>query len=185
MKPSYDPSAMRMKLKTPANDLKSLLMSLPNHEAVTDTFDYVIGALYGLSRAIETGFVDRLGGWHSTYRPHLLQYIDCVLKSEKINERWLAGFYFNSAIQRLAASFDRIPKLLGASGANAHARMANVNPQNCPAWHKVYKEVNVFKHEIAGRASGRQVTVEQAVAAMEELVQLLKANQRKLATMYL
>jgi hypothetical protein len=175
---------MRLKLETPANDLRSLLIALPDHEAITDIFDYVLGALYGLSRAIETGFVDRPSGWHSTYRPHLPQYVERILKNKRPNERWLAGFYFNSAIQRMAASFDRIPKLLGASGQNARSRMTRVSPQKNIAWDKVYEEVNALKHDIDGRASGRTVTLEQAVAALVEIVHLLKANEKKLASMY-
>jgi hypothetical protein len=184
MKPTYDVSAMRLKVAAPANDLRNLLMTLPDHEAITDTFDYILGALYGLSRAIETGFVDRSAGWHSTYRPNLPQYVERILKNETPHERWLAGFFFNSAIQRMAASFDRIPKLLGASGPNARSRMEIVSPQKNVAWDGVYEEVNAFKHDIEGRASGRTVTLEQAIAAFVEIVQLLKANERKLALMY-
>src|ERR1700732_2736263 len=118
MKTSYDVSAMRLKLEAPAKDVKKLLIALPDHDAVTDILDYTVGALYGLSRAVESGFVDRPAGWHNTYRPHLPQYVERILKDESLNEKWLAGFYFNSAIQRIAACFDRIPKLLGAAGKN-------------------------------------------------------------------
>lgn len=184
MQISYDRFAVRLKLEASATDLKALLIALPDHNAVTDVLDYVVGALYGLSRAVETGFVDRSSNWHSTYRPHLPQYVGRIVKNEKLNEKWLAGFYFNSAIQRIAASFDRIPKLLGASGPNARSRMAKVSAQKNIAWDKVYEEVNAFKHDIEGRASGRTVTLEEAVAALGEIVQLLKTNEKKLSSVY-
>jgi hypothetical protein len=184
MKTSYDASAVRLKLEAPARDLKKLLMALPDHDAVTDILDYVVGALYGLSRAVEAGFVDRSAGWHSTYRPHLPQYVERILENERLNEKWLAGFHFNSAIQRIAACFDRIPKLLGSTDKYAHKRMADVSAQKNIAWEKVYDEVNALKHDIKGRASGRKVKLEEAIDAFTELVQLLKANEKRLASMY-
>ena len=44
--------------------------------------------------------------------PFLTKYALDILEERNANELWLVGFYFNSAIQRLAASYDRIPKLL-------------------------------------------------------------------------
>jgi hypothetical protein len=36
-----------------------LLKSLPDHDATTDTLDYVVGVLYGLVRAGDLEFIDR------------------------------------------------------------------------------------------------------------------------------
>jgi hypothetical protein len=180
MKPKYDASEMQLRVEAPAKDLKSLLITLPDHYAITDIFDYILGALYGLSRAIEIGFIDRPAGWHNTYRPHLPQYVGCILEKKKLNDKWLAGFYFNSAIQRIAACFDRIPKSLGATGPNARARMAKVSEQTMVAWDKVYTEVNALKHDVTGRAQGRTVGIEDAVNAFTEVVGFLKTNANKL-----
>jgi hypothetical protein len=43
--------------------LHSLLKTLPDHDAITDTLDYVVGAVYGLQRAMHWGFIDRPGTW--------------------------------------------------------------------------------------------------------------------------
>jgi len=35
-----------------AKHLKRLLIDLPNHDAITDVFDYVVGAQYGLTQGL-------------------------------------------------------------------------------------------------------------------------------------
>jgi hypothetical protein len=57
MKPSYDVAHLTQRLQQQAEQLKALLVRLPDHEAVTDVFDYVVGAQYGLTKALEIGFV--------------------------------------------------------------------------------------------------------------------------------
>jgi hypothetical protein len=184
LKPIYDAAELKQQLEQSADNLKTLLIKLPDHDAITDVFDYVVGAQYGLMKAIEIGFVDRAGTWHSTYRPHLPQYVELISGQKPVNDLWLAGFYFNSGIQRLAACFDRIPKLLGASGANARERMKTVNTGSYASWDKVYAEINAFKHEVTGKAAGRTVTLTEAVKAFEEVTALLKASEPSLAANY-
>jgi hypothetical protein len=184
LKPAYDPASLKQRIQDQAKHLKRLLIDLPDQEAITDVFDYVVGAQYGLTKALEMGFVDRVGMWHSTYRPHLPLYVEHIATDKLVNDLWLAGFYFNSGIQRLAACFDRVPKLLGASGENAGKRMKKANTGSYVAWEKVYKEVNAFKHAITGKAAGRTVSMEDAVQAFEEALTLLVRNEANLARIY-
>lgn len=184
MKPAYDTANLKQQIQCQAEHIKALLVTLPDHDAITDVFDYVVGAQYGLVKAIEIGFVDRPGTWHSTYRPHLPQYVEYISIQKPVNDLWLAGFYFNSGIQRLAACFDRIPKLLGAKGKTAQKRMKNINSKKYGEWKKVYDEINAFKHDVSGRAKGRLVSMTEAVKAFEQAVALLKSNEAKLAATY-
>ena len=167
-----------------AKHLNRLLIKLPDHIAITDVFDYMVGAQYALTHALEIGFVDRPGSWQSTYRPHLPQYVEYIAAKKPVNKLWLAGFFFNSGIQRLAACFDRIPKLLRASGTTARKRMRNANAGTYVKWEKVYDEVNAFKHAVTGKAAGRTVTLEDAVKAFEEAMDLLVKNETNLAKFY-
>ena len=137
-----------------------------------------------LQKAIELGFVDRPAAWHSTYRPHLPQYVDAIQKSKPLNELWLAGFYFNSSIQRLAACFDRIPKLLQAAGINARNRMAAVNSSAYAEWDAVYEEINAFKHDAVGRATGRRVGMSEAVIPFTQAVSLITDTESRLSSLY-
>jgi hypothetical protein len=77
--------------------LHGLLRKLPDHEAITDTLDYVIGAVYGLERAIHWGFRNRSGTWEREYRPFLTKYVLDIAAGRDANPLWVAGLYFNSA----------------------------------------------------------------------------------------
>jgi hypothetical protein len=58
---------------------------------------------------------DRSSGFVSLYRPHLAKYALQVVGDGNINSLWFGALFFNSAIQRLASAFDRIPRMLGAT----------------------------------------------------------------------
>jgi len=48
MKPAYDPAALKQRMQEQTKHLKRLLVNLPDHDAITDVFDYIVGAQYGL-----------------------------------------------------------------------------------------------------------------------------------------
>ncbi len=174
--------------------LHQLFLQLPDHDAVTDTLDYVLGALFGLACADQLGFRDRKGAHFSVYRPHLANYALEVPRNQSVNQLWTAGFYFNSAIQRIASAFDRIPRMLGAKKTknkggkrvptSAKQRMAEVNSTAFDKWEKVYDEVNAFKHDPRGRAAGRTVAMSDAIESFEQLLTLLNASAAQLAARY-
>jgi hypothetical protein len=174
--------------------LHNLFVELPDHPAVTDTFDYVLGALYGLVQAYRLGFKDRSTQYVPVYRPHLANYALEVSKGGPLDSVWNAGFHFNSGIQRLAAAFDRLPQMLGAKmkkrirgktrSTTAKERMADVNPNPCPHWETVYDEVNVFKHNPEGRAAGRTVRMNNALLAFGEMTQLILDKKAAIAKRY-
>jgi hypothetical protein len=174
--------------------LSELLLSLPEGDAITDTLDYILGALHGLSSAHRTGFVDRPSAFVPFYRAYLVNDALNVSSNKSLNPLWLAGYDFNSALQRVAAAFDRIPRMLGANlnkrngkkavATSAKERMAAVNAKPYENWLKVYDEVNAFKHSPDGRATGRTVSMDEAVSAFGEMTRLLIDNKTKLITRY-
>ena len=174
--------------------LHQLFLDLPDHNAVTDTLDYMLGALYGLSRAHQLGFRDRPGGHFPIYRPHLANYALEVPKGREIDKLWSAGFYFNSSIQRIASAFDRIPRMLGARmekniggkklSTSAKDRMREVSRKPFTKWEQVYDEVNAFKHAPEGRAAGRTVTMADAIESFEQMLNLLTDGKQTLVTRY-
>jgi hypothetical protein len=172
------------RLKVMATRLHSLLKALPENDAITDTLDYVIGALYGLKRAKSLGFSDRPGVRHETYGAYLTKYVLDIAYGNQVHSLWLGGFYFNSAIQRLAASYDRIPGLLGAGEGKARERMISVSGSEGKDWYSVYKEVNALKHDPKGMAKGRRVTLEMALNAVDELLDLVEAKSSDLSARY-
>lgn len=173
--------------------LHNLLRGLPDDRAITDTLDYAIGALHGLAKAIDLKFVDRSGESDRTYRPFLAQYVLSIAELKPVHSTWLAGFYFNSAIQRIAACYDRIPKLLGAEekkGGDAGSRMDKVNGakredhKRVEHWKNVYEEFNPFKHSPEGKASGRGIGLEDALSAFDELLRLVESKRERLNEAY-
>lgn len=169
--------------------LHELLNELPQHPAVTDTLDYILGAIYGLCQADLNGFKNRPAAYVPEYHPHLANYAINLAEGRRMDSVWTAGFFFNSGIQRLAAVFDRIPKMLGAetrkmvgakSKPTARGRMLEVNPAPHAHWEKVYGEVNAFKHDPEGLAAGRTVTMDDAVSACSEVLDLLVRSKESI-----
>src|SRR5437867_145759 len=103
---------VKSRLKRMGERLQELLKTLADDEEITDTLDYIAGALHALMRAEDVGFVDRPAALHPTYRPFLAKYVLDIVSGRPPHKLWLAGFYFNSGIQRIAACYDRIPRLL-------------------------------------------------------------------------
>jgi hypothetical protein len=167
------PQSTSERLQKVGGSLHQLLLDLPDTDAITDTIDYLLGALYGLYRAQELGFRDRGGQQFSVYRAHLANDALRIPKGQTVNQLWLAGFYFNSAIQRLASAFDRIPKMLDAKKTSAADRMKEVNRDDYAHWEHVYREVNDFKHKPVGRYAGRGVAMADALAAFDQTLTLL------------
>ena len=180
----YVPVPTATRLHDFANRLSDLLRNLRDEDAITDTLDYVLGALYGLDRAHELGFRDRTMPHGDNYRPHLANYAIGISRNETLNTFWMAGFYFNSAIQRIAAAFDRIPRMLGVKVVKRESTQDRMKKIAAPAsfanWLNVHKEVNRLKHPSEGLAAGRKVTMDRALAAFEELISLLETKKSEL-----
>ncbi|HEY2359667.1 MAG TPA: hypothetical protein VGK36_01025 [Candidatus Angelobacter sp.] len=188
------PKTIQEQLTNYGVSLHELFVDLPQHSAITDTLDYILGALYALSRAHDLGFRDRKSGHLSSYRPNLAKYALSISKSENINRRWMAGFYFNSSIQRIAAAFDRLPQMLKAKmekrvagkrkSTSARERMAEVNSAAFAHWQRVYDEVNAFKHSPEGRADGRTVLMDDALLAFQQMLGLIATSKPTLKSLY-
>jgi hypothetical protein len=109
-----------------------------------------------------------------------------------VNGIWRAGFYFNSAIQRIASAFDRFPQMLGAKmkvkgkqqKTYVKDRMKEVNPDDYAEWELLYDEVNDFKHSPEGTAAGRSVKMADALTAFEQVIGLLNRGTPKLIERY-
>jgi hypothetical protein len=170
--------------------IHELLKVLPDAVPITDTLDYLLGALHGLKQAADVGFRDRPSRYVDEYRPWLAQYALDIAFGKPLNRLWEGGLYFNSGIQRLAALFDRIPKLLQApeelngKSTTAKIRMKYVNRTVPASWGLVYDEINAFKHSPEGRALGRKVETKHALAAFDELLTLLESKVTELSKLY-
>ncbi|HZT34629.1 MAG TPA: hypothetical protein VFA15_01825, partial [Nitrososphaera sp.] len=185
------PRSMPKQLRDLGESFHQLFNHLPNHIDITDTLDYLLGALYGLRRAYELDFRDRSADHHKNYRDNLAVYCLEIPQRGQVNPLWTAGFYFNSAIQRLASAFDRITQMFGEKATKdnpARKRMAKVNAKikagSYAEWEKIYQEVNLLKHPPSGLARGRTVTLADAFKALAQTLDLIEKGKKIIIERY-
>ena len=177
------------------------LDELPDHDAVTDVFDYLAGAIYSLKQCEALRSWNRKGGRLTNYKKKVSQYLSEIPNGKPPNEYWISGYFLNSTMLRIAACYDRIPKLILKRdklkrNESAHTLMNSVLASvavggvaasfcmNCPSWKAVYKEVNKLKHDRSSFAGGRSVSKDDVKGALEEIASLLEAKKNEIAHAY-
>jgi len=163
------------------------LNDLPDHPAVADVFDYLAGAIFSLKHCAALPFLNRKGGQVAGYKKILSRYLSAIPEGRSPNPYWVCGFYFNSAMVRIAACYDRIPKMiLKRKKGKAHKLMESVwgDSSSYPKWKAVYKEVNKLKHAAVGLGLGRGVSMGDVMAALLEIVSLLEAKKIDIISAY-
>lgn len=162
------------------------LDDLPDHPAVVDVFDYLAGAIFSVVRA-GPQFLNRRGGQVANYKKMLSRYLSEMPDGPSPNPYWVCGYYVNSAMLRIAACYDRIPKMiLKRKKGNAHQLMQAicVDPSSYANWRAVYEEVNKLKHDAEGLASGRHVSKDEVMRALNEIVSLLETTKSAVIAAY-
>ena len=119
------------------------------------------GALHGLLRASELGYTDARSrpapaGMASEFGDTLA----ALANGAEPPQMWLAGFFFNSAIMRLAALNERLPESRDVAAA-------------------IRRSVNLLKHRADAHISGqRPITFAQAAKGAEDLCSVLVADMQ-------
>jgi hypothetical protein len=141
---------------------------------LSDTLDFAIGAIYALLKAIEFGYVDRTKALSPNYWTSLATRAENMGRGTLPGrDHWVAGFYFNSALMRISAVYERTAKKLsGRQRGDVPHLLRLIDPPfvNNPQLEKVRIEVNNLKHEECGLSEGRKVKLEEAIGALIELV---------------
>lgn len=177
-------------LRTLADRLRPLLEAAQTEEERAP-LDYLLGALHALFRARQLEFVDRSGPLDATYWNGPLTRVRYMQAGDiRTDGKWLAGFYFNAALARIAAALDRIVTLVEVRSRgkkNSGKFWERLQGLGWGTWHKpdfklasgqpskaysTYAEVNFLKHDPKGRATGRQVTFADAISAFREVLDL-------------
>jgi hypothetical protein len=170
-------------LKRLAERLKVQMESASTAEE-RDPLDYLLGALHSLFRATQLGYQHRgfpLGNkyWAEGPMPRVRLMTEGKIRVEG---KWLAGFYFNSALARIAAAFERAVrhkakrKKIGTGVQSVWGLLGALQLRHFERGNLalVYGEVNPLKHEAAGLAKGRRVSLADAIAAFGEMLDLLE-----------
>jgi hypothetical protein len=186
-------------MAAPVDTLPRLLVLSRDIPELTHTFTFLTGAMYALREATSQGYRDR-ADYSETDRANHLSRLHNVIASlsagSSLEPVWLAGFYYNAAIMRIDACYERFLKaMLQAAGAKpakgkshrskTHAWAGQLEqllslhpaiPRHHLEWART--EVNKLKHGLYGRVPdnmvGQPIDVPNAEAAVSELVGLME-----------
>jgi len=127
---------MDVRLTQSVRRLHGLTAELP---AIRELLDYLYGAVHALARAHALNYRDRTGPLPGDYQANMLKRMHrAILGRLSYHGPWLAGFYFNSAIQRLAAAYHRTRRAVPCQSEGfKHAHLDKVN-----------EDVDDLKHDI-------------------------------------
>ena len=141
------------------------------------------GIAYSIRRATELGF-DGLAGIDSDQYRTVLRDTGAMLKLGRDPEPvWLSGFFFNSAVIRIAAASHRAFRLLFRVDTGGFRALANravkegrVTEAEISQLIECHLDVNEFKHDADALLlfNRRIATVAQATDAANQLVRLVK-----------
>jgi adenylate kinase family enzyme len=147
--------------------------------SLRDSLDYLLGAVYALLVAQELGYADRDSALPENYWTAPQKRAgDMAIGIVRKDGKWASGFFFNSALLRIAADYHRVLQLLTGKDESVPKLVELVKPEfKHVHLDAVHKEVNVLKHSPGGVASGRSVKFVNGVDALEELVDLIEARQ--------
>jgi hypothetical protein len=135
----------------------------------TALVSFLVGACYALSRAAQLNYVDETG------RMRALEYAARVrgVAAQIANgtpllsdPNWLASFYFNAALQRMAALNERIGSHFDGGKSD-----------RAPA---VRRDVNALKHNRRSASEiGRLTSIEAATSTLEALANWLEEHVQR------
>ncbi len=143
-------------------------------DPVVGALDDLLGAVYALVSAVEKDFKGKPGP--SDFGAVVTRAQQLADGEVRKDGNWMAGFHFNSALFRISAVFDRLPK---SFGGHALAR-SRYQKKKGKAWddasaHAVRLEVNRLKHKASGVFGKRRKAFDEAKLAVEQLLDLAEA----------
>jgi hypothetical protein len=156
--------------------LASRLFRLIGDPKLDDPLDLAVGAVQALTHAEELGYKDRGFPLPAAYYAKVKKLAETLARGELVTDKpWLGGFYFNSALLRIAADYHQVLKLI--TGRDDYVpRLRERLPPTFKRikLDKVHEEVNAIKHEPTGVSQGRNVEFAEAIEALEELTDLIE-----------
>lgn len=170
---------MAQRLKEAARVLSELVLAFPPKH-LGDLLDITAGALASLIRAEQLQYVDRIGEeLPPEYYRKLSERIEKMTAGTLPPKgRWIAGYYFNSALLRLGAAREITKRLLDNLDKGKRYPGPNLKPKESD---KLYLEYCSFKHDLRSLRVGRDVTFEQALQALDELIEVFSKRRAQLA----
>lgn len=158
---------------------------LPTDEIGKGLKGLMVGAVYSLRQAADLGFeyrdAQRLGPDYAVELDDVCNYL--LSPTEKLlPDKWLAGFFFNSALIRIAAGSHRVLRMLlgGDDGGFDNLAMRvmcekGVDLDTICLLKSVYQDMNSFKHHRDKLLGKRRIkTLDDGIDAAEKLLKLIR-----------
>jgi hypothetical protein len=117
--------------------------------------DDLLGAIYALITAEELGYQGKTS--QSDLKALRDRSNDVAAGKVRFDGSWMGGYHFNSALFRISAIFDRLPKALTCCHVTSEAayRTKKGIPWDKKYAHKIRKQVNRMKHVPGGTFPAR------------------------------
>jgi hypothetical protein len=146
------------------------------------SLDDLLGAVYSLIYATNYDYDERQKPLRPLdFQAVLIRAQDMAACKVRTEGKWTAGFYFNNALFRIAAIYHRSLKIVtGRERTRLYVDALRPTARaSFPKWTdanlaKLHKEVNGLKHTPDGIYKGRDVKFDQAVKALDELLNLIE-----------
>jgi hypothetical protein len=188
---SYEAAAVCQPLFELAGRIATLLSSsrIQSSVSVQASLDDLLGAVYSLIYARHHGYAERN---HSLgvedIRNVRVRATDICASKVRTEGKWTAGYYFNSALFRIAAVYHRVLKTVAGKENEDDIYIKDLLPlvkTQFRSWTnedwkhekatQVYRQINKLKHQADGIYQGRAVVFDDAVSALTELLKLIEA----------
>lgn len=161
--PALDP-----RLVTASATLSKLIMDVPR---LGDLLDLAAGALASLIKANQLEYQDRKVELPPEYYPKLSERVrkmgDGTLPPRGL---WISGYYFNSALLRLAAGRDQLRRVLSKVNKQRPGAVQELPTDD------LHEEGGRLKHQLSGLKK-RNVQFDNAVEALEEMLSIIGGHR--------
>jgi hypothetical protein len=147
--------------------------------ALNEPLDLALGAVHALIEARKHNYRDRKWPLPPRYYIKVRKLAEDLSRGRQLDDKpWLAGFYFNSALLRIAAVYHDVLKLHTGRRGYVRELLPLVSPPfDHGSLDKVHEEVNKLKHQPQGVGQGRGVRFEEAIAALGELIDFIEGRK--------
>lgn len=171
-----------METKTPTISLLEQLVKTGSENVHLGRF--IAGVAYALEQYERlAAIVPKQDRSDEFYSDETLQLLSSIRRPVEPPANWLRGFFYNAAIMRLDAAWERSLRVIlrdttDANGPTLYAQLLPTEP-TLPAYEssifkQVRKEVNALKHKLEGASEDIREKPEVVQQGLEELLALLE-----------
>jgi len=169
---------MNQRLSAIASRLHSLNLGSAQQ---TTPYNFAVGAVYALRRAEELSHVSKQDiGRGLRMAMEAKQICQILTTASTLPERgeWLAGYFFNDGIVRVAVAYEHLVRETTRTGDNEEYDIEEVKQLGfrdtwLQSWNPVRHEMNRLKHKTQKFADGPLLTYDEAIQALDCLVEAL------------